>query len=355
MAVFLQDLDQRFPIVDENGKPTDYFLRLLRGQTGDLADAVDTVEEALDLKADKSITLTAGTGLDGGGDLSANRTFDLADTAVTSGTYGDATNVPQITIDDQGRITDAVDVPISGGGGGGSDWTLLNQDGSAVAAATVTITIASPGVVSFTAHGFVANQQVAFSTTGALPTGLTAGTTYFVRNPAANTFEVSATSGGASINTSGSQSGVHSVRKLDSWTWSTNVTSVNFTNLDYDDVLFFGRGLTASASLIRILRASTNNGSSFFSASGDYISWGTNGLTNNDSNIGFHDTANAAARTLYVYINGLKTVGPASTVVNTSATRMAFVADLFNPVNALQLLLNGAGNITGGTVALFGR
>jgi hypothetical protein len=37
-------------------------------------------------------------------------------------------------------------------------------------------------------------------------------TVYFVRNPATNTFELSATSGGASINTTGSQSGVHVAR-----------------------------------------------------------------------------------------------------------------------------------------------
>lgn len=76
-------------------------------------------------------------------------------------------------------------------------------------AATVTITIASPGVVTWTGHNFLAGSPVVFTTTGALPTGLTAGTTYFVVNPAANTFQVSATVGGAAINTTGSQSGVH--------------------------------------------------------------------------------------------------------------------------------------------------
>lgn len=75
--------------------------------------------------------------------------------------------------------------------------------------ATVTITIAAPGVVTWNGHGLAANQEVTFSTTGALPTGLTAGTTYYVRNPTTNTFELSATSGGASITTSGSQSGTH--------------------------------------------------------------------------------------------------------------------------------------------------
>lgn len=75
--------------------------------------------------------------------------------------------------------------------------------------ATVTITIASPGVVTWNSHGLSNGNLVAFLTTGALPTGLTAGTWYYVVNATANTFEVSATSGGSAINTSGSQSGTH--------------------------------------------------------------------------------------------------------------------------------------------------
>lgn len=75
--------------------------------------------------------------------------------------------------------------------------------------ATVTITIASPGVVTWTGHGLVNGCQVVLTTTGALPTGLTAGTTYYVVNKTANTFELAATPGGTSIVTSGSQSGVH--------------------------------------------------------------------------------------------------------------------------------------------------
>lgn len=79
------------------------------------------------------------------------------------------------------------------------------------ASATITMTIASPGVVTWTSHGFVGGEKIAFSTTGALPTGVTAGTTYYVLSTSitANTFRFSATSGGSAINTSGSQSGVH--------------------------------------------------------------------------------------------------------------------------------------------------
>lgn len=73
----------------------------------------------------------------------------------------------------------------------------------------VTITIATPGVVTWNAHGLTAGQQVKFSTTGALPTGLTPAVTYFVLAPTLNTFQLSATAGGAAINTTGTQSGVH--------------------------------------------------------------------------------------------------------------------------------------------------
>lgn len=72
---------------------------------------------------------------------------------------------------------------------------------------TVTITIASPGVVSWNAHGLANGWPVQFSTTGALPTGLTAGTKYYVVAAAANTFQVAAAPGGTAINTTGTQSG----------------------------------------------------------------------------------------------------------------------------------------------------
>jgi len=74
--------------------------------------------------------------------------------------------------------------------------------------ATVTITIAAPGVVTWTGHGLSVNDTIRFTTTGALPTGLAINTTYFVKEVlSANTFTVSTSAGGAAVTTSGTQSG----------------------------------------------------------------------------------------------------------------------------------------------------
>jgi len=78
---------------------------------------------------------------------------------------------------------------------------------------TCTISIASPAVISLTNHGFIAGDKVHLKTTGALPTGLTLNTDYYVISAGlnANSFQVSTSRGGAAVNTSGSQSGTHIV------------------------------------------------------------------------------------------------------------------------------------------------
>lgn len=76
-----------------------------------------------------------------------------------------------------------------------------------------TITIASPAVITLNSHGLTANDTVRFTTTGALPTGLATATTYFVISTGltTNAFEVSLTVGGTAVNTSGTQSGTHTL------------------------------------------------------------------------------------------------------------------------------------------------
>jgi hypothetical protein len=77
-------------------------------------------------------------------------------------------------------------------------------------ASSFTVTIASPGVLTL---GFAPTNGLAITleTTGALPTGLSVGTVYYVVNAAGFTCNLAATYGGTAITTSGSQSGTHSV------------------------------------------------------------------------------------------------------------------------------------------------
>jgi microcystin-dependent protein len=78
---------------------------------------------------------------------------------------------------------------------------------------TITVTIATPAVVSAASHGLQIGDQVFFTTTGALPTGMSANTLYYVISAGfgANSFEISASRGGSAVNTSGSQSGTHTM------------------------------------------------------------------------------------------------------------------------------------------------
>lgn len=78
---------------------------------------------------------------------------------------------------------------------------------------TCTISIASPAVVTATAHGLAVNNRVYLTTTGGLPSGLTTGVGYYIISSGfgANSFELALAPGGAAINTTGSQSGVQTI------------------------------------------------------------------------------------------------------------------------------------------------
>lgn len=81
---------------------------------------------------------------------------------------------------------------------------------------TATMTIAAPAVVTMAAHGLVTGDAIYFTTTGALPTGLAANTLYYVVFVSSSTFNLATTRAnavaGTKITTTGSQSGVHTLR-----------------------------------------------------------------------------------------------------------------------------------------------
>jgi hypothetical protein len=58
-------------------------------------------------------TITAGTGLTGGGDLSANRTLDIANTTVVAASYGSSSKTLTATVNAQGQLTALADTNIA--------------------------------------------------------------------------------------------------------------------------------------------------------------------------------------------------------------------------------------------------
>jgi len=71
---------------------------------------------------------------------------------------------------------------------------------------SVSISVATPAVVTSTVT-IVTGTPISFSTTGALPTGLTPGTTYYALASTGTSFNLALTAGGAAINTTGAGSG----------------------------------------------------------------------------------------------------------------------------------------------------
>jgi len=185
--------------------------------------------------------------------------------------------------------------------------------GTGTAGQTCTISIASPAVVTM-ANNFVANQAVQFATTGSLPTGLTAGTIYYVSATGLSTshFQVSATSGGASINTSGSQSGTQTcgpgnpagdVYNGSTGHWAAASTNAWTSSILYnvgDRVSLSGQAYVCSVSNINVSPTPTNgtwSNSTNYTAGETVLANGAGGTTANCTYICLQNhTASAATQ-----------------------------------------------------------
>ena len=95
-------------------------------------------------------TISAGTGLSGGGDLSANRTISLANTTVTAASYGSASQVGTFTVDAQGRLTAASNTSIAISASAITTGTVSVSQGG-TGASTLTGLIKGNGTSAFTA------------------------------------------------------------------------------------------------------------------------------------------------------------------------------------------------------------
>ena len=103
-------------------------------------------------------TITAGTGLSGGGDLSANRTLAIANTAVTAAAYGSASKTLTATVNAQGQLTALADTNIA----------ITNTQVSGLGTASTKDAGAALGVATLDASGKVPVSELPAAVLGAL-------------------------------------------------------------------------------------------------------------------------------------------------------------------------------------------
>jgi hypothetical protein len=100
--------------------------KISSGSAGQVLTTVGGVSTWTTPASGGSVTnIATGTGLSGG-PITTTGTISLANTAVTAGTYGSLTQIPQVIVDAQGRITGATNLTVTGfapNGAAGGDLT----------------------------------------------------------------------------------------------------------------------------------------------------------------------------------------------------------------------------------------
>lgn len=144
-------------------------------------------------------------------------------------------------------------------------------------------------------------------------------------------------------------------------TISSPVASVDAVGLSgASEILCIATGITTSAAGLRVFRLSTNNGTSFFNTTGDYLRiQPSTGEHLSSSAAITHNSATTAARTIVgtiiaADISGVpKLCSSNSNFDTTDSGSRIFVAST-DPVNAVRLE-STAGNLTGGSFYVYTR
>lgn len=146
-----------------------------------------------------------------------------------------------------------------------ASYLLKDAVFNGAATSTFTVTIASPAVFTINNHGLANRDAILLTTTGALPTGLSASpgnaaTIYYVINASTNTFSVSTTLNGTAVNTTGTQSGTHTAHHYPSMNIN-GIAAEDFVS-NTDHTLYLVAGIGTATSIVKYnMRAALTVGS----------------------------------------------------------------------------------------------
>lgn len=475
-----QPLNNRVPITNQDGTPTQYFIRLLqeRGFTIDDKITAAQAQTLIDAWA-AARDIFAGTGLSGGGNLSADVTInldasldDLNDvdfsTPPTSGdalTYDGTNWVPGavaggLDVQDEGSSVvnpaTAINfigsaVTVTDGGGGVADVTITGGSGSSsggfFSGGTGEFGSVSTSLYATKGAYYVPNTNVKVSaiecvidaaatsqahyaqiatvntSTGQIgtvlatsntvnssstdpryftfefssPVDLISGTSYIllvtnasgtgtttlrvyaadgaffklnapgsspVGGPQYNTIGVTASQTASAVAATGYA--IWAVgditdmngewKLLTSWDYSVDgSTSGVIGNVaGYTEALIEFVDVSTTSSGCRIVRVSTDGGSSYYSGASDYQYYTTAGVGNNQDSLYGHSTNSSAIRTASIQMFSLSVTGPSKTAFSlTQNVHQAFRANS-SPITHIKAM-NTAGDLSGGYVRIWVR
>lgn len=180
-----------------------------------------------------SRTISTGTGLSGGGDLSVNRTLSIANTGVVAATYGASTKIPVLAVNAQGQITTASEVTLSASSINLAYGQFI-QNGTTTLTAEMTNNSTSPIQVTSTAEfasaGYLIIEQEVVQYSGKTATTFTGitrgvkGTTNVAHAVNTPVSEAAAVASGTSSQAIG----------FDTTAYSNRVSIENFSEITFD-------------------------------------------------------------------------------------------------------------------------
>ena len=177
--------------------------------TGDIAGQAVTLAKIQNATANSRVIASGASG-SGTSYVEATLASTLSFASNVLGVAADSIGATQLDSTTENGLVPAGTIVATARNSAPSSWQFC--DGSAISRSTfatlfAAITKSGSGntfdtttdKVTFTAHGLFDNDPVQFYTTGTLPTGLTEGTVFFVRDKTANDFKVCSTPGGTAI------------------------------------------------------------------------------------------------------------------------------------------------------------